>query len=145
LVRIFEELLCGCLVSEDGGGALIPCCYPEVGQEESELHKRCMDLYYNQHKSVEEIKKIIEEKSNSEKINEKELNLIQKIQLKIRGFTCIGLEKRKGWSAFRKIYLVRCPEHGLYSGVRHGLNNYLPQCPKCMKEEVEKSKRSYNH
>ena len=55
-MRIFEELPCGCLVSEDGGGALSPCCYPEVGQEESELHKKCMRLYFDEHKSVEEIK-----------------------------------------------------------------------------------------
>ena len=57
--RIYEELPCGCLVSEDGGGALIPCCYPEIGQEESELHKKCMKLYFEEHKSVEEIKETL--------------------------------------------------------------------------------------
>lgn len=61
-MRIYTELPCGCLVSEDGGGALIPCCYPEVGGEESELHKICMELYFEKHKSVEEIQNFVEEK-----------------------------------------------------------------------------------
>lgn len=58
-MRIYEELPCGCLVSKDGGGALIPCCYPEIGQKESELHKLCMKLYFKENKSVEEIKEIV--------------------------------------------------------------------------------------
>ncbi len=45
-MRIYTELPCGCLVSEDGGGGLIPCCYPEIGDEPSELHKKCMKDYY---------------------------------------------------------------------------------------------------
>ena len=61
--RIFKELPCGCLISEDsdggGGGVLIPCCYPEIGQIESELHKKCMELYFKKHNSVEEIKKLL--------------------------------------------------------------------------------------
>ena len=58
-MRIYEELPCGCLVSEDGGGALIPCCYPEVGQEETELHKQCMELYFEDKKTIQEIQEII--------------------------------------------------------------------------------------
>ena len=54
-MRVFDELPCGCLVSMDGGGALSRCCCPEVGQEESEIHKECMRLYYREHKTVEEI------------------------------------------------------------------------------------------
>jgi len=59
--RVFEELPCGCLVSEfDGGGALIPCCYPEIGQEETPLHKECMRLYFKEYKTVREINNIIQ-------------------------------------------------------------------------------------
>ena len=47
-MRIYNELPCGCLVSEGGGGALIPCCYPEIGQIETELHKKCMKLYFKE-------------------------------------------------------------------------------------------------
>ena len=54
-MRVYDELPCGCLVSEDGGGGLIPCCYPEVGQQEPEAHKKCMQLYFREQKSVEEI------------------------------------------------------------------------------------------
>jgi hypothetical protein len=50
-MRIYTELPCGCLVSEDGGGGLIPCCYPEIGQKPSELHKQCMKDYFK--KSVD--------------------------------------------------------------------------------------------
>jgi len=64
-MRIFDELPCGCLISEDGGGALSPCCYPEVGQEETELHKECMRLYFKEHKTVEEIQKLLGAKESN--------------------------------------------------------------------------------
>jgi len=54
-MRRYEELPCGCLISEDGGGGLIPCSYPEIGQKVTKLHKKCMDLYFRQHKSVFDI------------------------------------------------------------------------------------------
>lgn len=54
-MRIFEELPCGCLVSTDGGGGLSPCCYPQIGQIETELHKKCMRLYFEEHKTVQQI------------------------------------------------------------------------------------------
>jgi len=57
-MRIYKQLPCGCFVSEDGGGCLIPCCYPEI-EEESEIHKLCMKLYFEDHKTVEEIERII--------------------------------------------------------------------------------------
>ena len=58
-MRRYEELPCGCLISEDGGGGLIPCSYPEIGQKITKLHKKCMDLYFRQHKSVFDIWEII--------------------------------------------------------------------------------------
>ena len=57
--RIYEELPCGCLVSEDGGGGLLPCCYPEAGQKETPLHKECMRLYFKENKTLKEIRNII--------------------------------------------------------------------------------------
>lgn len=38
-----RELKCGCLISADGGGGLLPCSYPEVSTEE-ELQK-CTDAW----------------------------------------------------------------------------------------------------
>lgn len=58
-MRIYQELPCGCLVSKDGGGGLIPCCYPEIGQKEPELHIKCMELYFRKHKTVQEIKELL--------------------------------------------------------------------------------------
>ena len=46
MTRTYRELPCGCLVSEDGGGGLIPCYYPEIGQRETDLHNICMDKYF---------------------------------------------------------------------------------------------------
>lgn len=37
-MRIYDrELECGCMISSDGGGGLIPCCYPGFGATEKEL------------------------------------------------------------------------------------------------------------
>jgi len=38
-----RELKCGCLISSDGGGGVIPCSYPEVSTED-ELQK-CDDAW----------------------------------------------------------------------------------------------------
>lgn len=57
-IRIYEQLPCGCYVSNDGGGGLIPCCYPQVGQIETELHKKCMKLYFEENKTAKEIEDI---------------------------------------------------------------------------------------
>ena len=42
--RFYKELLCGCMVSEDGGGGLIPCCYEP--EDETQLHRLCLETYY---------------------------------------------------------------------------------------------------
>ena len=60
-MRIYEELPCGCLVSNDGGGGMLRCCYPEIGQEETEIHKKCMKLYFEEHKTVDEIKEMLKD------------------------------------------------------------------------------------
>jgi len=70
------------------------------------------------------------------------LSLRQKIILKIAGSVFIGYEKREGWSEANKIYVVKCSKHGLYSGMCHGYHDALPQCPKCIKEAVEITKKA---
>ena len=62
MVRLYKKLPCGCLVSPETN-SLIPCSYPEAGLEETKLHFRCMELYFGQHKSVEEIWEIIRKES----------------------------------------------------------------------------------
>ena len=66
------------------------------------------------------------------------LSLWQKIILKINGSVFVGYEQREGWSQKNPIYAVKCPKHGLYSGLRHGHYDAPPQCPKCMREIVKK-------
>ena len=56
--RILEELPCGCLVGDKG---LMPCCYEE--KDATDLHKRCMQLFYRENKSVEEIIEIIKKEN----------------------------------------------------------------------------------
>ena len=52
--RVLEELPCGCLVGDEG---LMPCSYEE--EDMTDLHKRCMQLFYKEGKTVEEINEII--------------------------------------------------------------------------------------
>jgi len=70
----------------------------------------------------------------------KELSLRQKIVLKITGSVFIGKEKREGWSEANKTYVVKCSKHGLYSGMCHGYDDLLPQCPKCLEEVIEQNR-----
>jgi len=38
--RMYDrELECGCLISADGGGAVVPCSYPEVSTDKE--HEKC--------------------------------------------------------------------------------------------------------
>lgn len=55
MTRILEELPCGCLVGDEG---MMPCSYEE--EDMTDLHKRCMHLFYRENKSVEEVREIIE-------------------------------------------------------------------------------------
>lgn len=64
----------------------------------------------------------------------------QKIILKVNGSVFIEYEQREGWKQKNPIFAVKCPKHGLYSGMRHGYNDKLPQCPKCMDEVTKKDK-----
>lgn len=41
-MRVYDiELKCGCLVSSDAGGGLIPCCYPGYGASKEEEEACC--------------------------------------------------------------------------------------------------------
>jgi len=62
--RVYEELPCGCLVSNDGGGGLIYCNigYAEyMGDleqyklKEIELHRECMRLYFEEGYTVQQV------------------------------------------------------------------------------------------
>ena len=57
-MRIYEELPCGCLVSEDGGGGYCPCgiYYMDyVPPEESKLHDQSTKMYFDDKLPIEEI------------------------------------------------------------------------------------------
>lgn len=49
--RIYDrKLKCGCLLSADAGGGLIPCCYPgydlyDSQEEEDELVRKCNEAW----------------------------------------------------------------------------------------------------
>jgi len=40
------------------------------------------------------------------------------------------MEKRKGWTGYLPIYIVRCKKHGLYRDYPHGFDGYF-SCPRC--------------
>ena len=63
--RIYDiKLECGCLISLDGGGGLIPCCYPGYGATDEEI-KKCNDAWDKYKKSPEYIEhgRIIQERN----------------------------------------------------------------------------------
>ena len=51
---IFEKLPCGCIIDSD---RIIPCCYKD--EDENSIHKKCMQLYFEESKTVAEIWNII--------------------------------------------------------------------------------------
>ena len=54
--RTFDiHLDCGCLVSLDGGGGVIPCCYPGYGATEKEV-KEC-DKAWEKYRKSKDFKK----------------------------------------------------------------------------------------
>jgi hypothetical protein len=61
------------------------------------------------------------------------LSLWQKIQLRINGYVFLRWEKRKEWSDYHPIYLVRCKKHGLYETYPQGYEENILSCPKCLK------------
>ena len=53
---------CGCMISLDGGGGLIPCCYPEVNNKEDKKQMVKCTKAWNKYR-----------KSKAYKIHEKEI------------------------------------------------------------------------
>lgn len=63
--RIYDiELECGCLVSLDGGGGCIPCCYHGYGATEEEIEK-CQKAWakYRESKEYKEHNKEIQRRN----------------------------------------------------------------------------------
>lgn len=76
MTRILYELPCGCYVGEEG---IMPCCYEP--EDETDLHKRCMELYYNKNCTAREVCEIIErESSNLEDYEELDPNDFEEAQ-----------------------------------------------------------------
>lgn len=43
--RYYDRILkCGCMISTDGGGGLLPCCYPGYGATEEDI-KKCNEAW----------------------------------------------------------------------------------------------------
>lgn len=58
--RIYDrELKCGCLISTDKGGGLIPCCYPGYGATKEDI-KKC-DNAWDEWKKTPDYKQRLKE------------------------------------------------------------------------------------
>jgi hypothetical protein len=58
--RIYDRVLsCGCCISTDKGGGLIPCCYPGYGATEEDM-KKCKKAWAKWRKT-EDYKKHLKE------------------------------------------------------------------------------------
>lgn len=83
--RIYEELPCGCLVSEDGGGAFIPCEFDSMYDQYSDkpiilseygkhwrrwrrIHKKCIDIYFENH-DIDEVWHTLNEETITTTLN----------------------------------------------------------------------------
>jgi len=76
MTRILEELPCGCLIGEEG---IIPCCYDP--EDKTDLHKRCIQLYFREYHTVKEVCEIIErETSKLEDYEELDPNDFEEVQ-----------------------------------------------------------------
>jgi len=76
------------------------------------------------------IPKLLKQTKNTEK----PLTLWQKVQLKLTGCTFLRWEKRKGWTDYLPIYLVKCNKHGLFEDYPHGYKEYFV-CPLCWQNQ----------
>ena len=71
------------------------------------------------------------------------LTLRQWIILKIKGYVFLRYKKRKGWTDYLTIYLVKCNKHGYFEDYPHGHKEYFP-CPDCLKEEKRLQRKRGN-
>jgi len=58
------------------------------------------------------------------------LSIWKRLRLRFLGYVFLRMEKRKGWTGYLPIYIVRCKKHGLYRDYPHGFDGYF-SCPKC--------------
>jgi hypothetical protein len=72
---------------------------------------------------------------NINEINEqKQLNFLQKIMIKVFGSIQTGYTKKKGWKGYAPIYAFKCPKHGIVQNTASGHRLWLI-CPQCLTEE----------
>lgn len=66
-MRIYDrKLKCGCIVSSDGGGGLIPCCYPGYPGTTEEDAEKCAKIW-NKWKKTADYKKHCKEVQENNK------------------------------------------------------------------------------
>ena len=59
------------------------------------------------------------------------LTVHQRLQLMFLGSVFIGYRQPKGWlPGLVPVYIVRCPEHGIFIGTQHGWKE-LTKCSLC--------------
>ena len=81
----------------------------------------------------------LEDKNNDLLPNLKNLNIIQKIKLKIFGYTFIKENKLSGWKNSLPFYALYCDKHGLQISYPIGWKRKLV-CPKCLQETIKSTK-----
>ena len=69
----------------------------------------------------------------------KNLNIFQKIKLRMFGYTFIKKNKLEGWRNFIPFYALYCDKHGLQISYPIGWKNKLV-CPKCLQETIKSTK-----
>ncbi len=74
------------------------------------------------------------------------LSLLDRLQLKLTGYVCVGPKQKEGWKSPIVHYLFRCPVHGLVIDYPHGYDEKLV-CPICSKEDEAANIREFpkNH
>jgi hypothetical protein len=65
------------------------------------------------------------------------LSLLKRFVLRIRGHVFLRYEKRKGWTGYLPIYLVKCKRHNCYfEDYPHGYYERF-DCPYCLEERFQ--------
>jgi len=83
--------------------------------------------------------KVLDEHFGKQTVN---LNLIQKLQLKILGHAYLFHATKNGWKGKLPFYIVKCKKHNIFFiDYPHGFppNQYF-NCPLCLKEMTKKFK-----
>ena len=95
-------------------------------------------------KRQKNVEKVFEMSQNLDNILWAEMHLLQRLTLrqwiilKIKGYVFLRYKKRKGWTDYLPIYLVKCNKHGYFLDYPHGFPDYNEgfNCPFCLEEIV---------